>query len=162
MASVHQFISSLKDTQEAAKYEVKTGGRIIANLVATTTGSSLLTAAGDCVIKEAFNLLPGSNVLSLGKMATSDRNRSGRDHNVCIFKPAPAGTDAKGDIKTLGYCTPCPDEQYTAQVKAFEDGTAQAVVLFSGHFTKANPLGTEFQVQYIQDGTDTLIQLLAW
>jgi len=146
MSSVHQFISQIRDQQTSARYEVKANGRVIANLVATTTGSSLLTGAGDCVIKEAFDLLPGSNVLSIGKMAAGERNRSGKDHNVCIFAPSVEGQ--KGEIKTLGYGQPTPDQQYTEQVTAFEQGAASAVVLFAGHWTKNSPLGTEFQVQY--------------
>ena len=161
MSSVHQFISALKDQQSSARYEMKANGRVIANLVATVGGSSLLTAANECVIPEALGLLPGATVLSLGAMKASERNRSGRDHNICIFVPS-KDTNTRGDILTIAYGQPCPDAQYEEQVKSYEAGTANAVVLFSGHFVKSSPLGQEWQIQYLTDNGEVLIQLLAW
>jgi hypothetical protein len=162
MSSVHQFISQIRDQQTSARYEPKVGGKNLANMIATVQGSSLLTASGDCVIQDVFALLAGSSVLSLGQMAPSERNRSGKDHNLCIFAPAKDG-EAKGAITTIGYGQPTPDDQYTEQVKAFEaDDTVQAVCMFAGHFTKGSKLGVEWQIQYRMEDGVALIQLLAW
>jgi hypothetical protein len=170
MSSVHQFISQLKDQQTSARYEPKANGRAIANLVPTAGGSSLLTASNECVIPAALAIQPGATVLSVGQMAPSDRNRSGKDHNICVFAPSTEGQ--KGAITTVAYGQPTPDVQYAEQVKAHEDALAKQaedptvvvpnVCLFAGHFTKANPLGTEWQIQYLVDKGEVLIQLLAW